>query len=97
MSLIKPVLADVCDKIFQGIITGADKIFVLEKKCEIGKKVVELVRITQAFCRRAAKPRNTMDNPMKVLMSEYKKHLNWPGNMSATDSCDVGQSGGRGT
>lgn len=51
-----------------------------------GKEVVELVRITQAFCVRAAKPRNTMDNPMKVLMSEYKKHLGWPGNVSVEDS-----------
>ncbi len=42
MSLIKPVLSDVCNKIFQGIITGADKVFVLELKDEIEKEIVEL-------------------------------------------------------
>jgi hypothetical protein len=42
MSLIKPILSEVCDKIFQGIITGADKVFVLEIKGEPQKKVVEL-------------------------------------------------------
>jgi hypothetical protein len=42
MSLIKPALSDVCDKIFQGIITGADKVFVLELKGGFEKEVVEL-------------------------------------------------------
>lgn len=42
MSLIKPVLSDVCDKIFQGIITGADKVFVLELKGEFEEEIVEL-------------------------------------------------------
>ena len=42
MSLVKPVLSDVCDKIFQGIITGADKVFVLELNGGVEKEVVEL-------------------------------------------------------
>ena len=42
MSLVKPVLSDVCDKIFQGIITGADKVFVLELKSGIENEIVEL-------------------------------------------------------
>ncbi|HEG43775.1 MAG TPA: hypothetical protein ENH94_06995 [Phycisphaerales bacterium] len=56
-----------------------------------GRLVVELVRVTQAFCVRKKRPRNTMRNPMKVLMSEYKKQLKWPGNMS-----EVATSGERG-
>ena len=42
MALIKPVLSDVCNKIFQGIITGADKVFVLELKSGIDCEEVEL-------------------------------------------------------
>lgn len=42
LSSIKPVLSDVCNKIFQGIITGADKVFVLELKGGIEEEIVEL-------------------------------------------------------
>ena len=42
MSSIRPVLSDVCDKIFQGIITGADKVFVLELESDIDQEVVQL-------------------------------------------------------
>jgi adenine-specific DNA-methyltransferase len=42
LSTIKPVLSDVCDKIFQGIITGADKVFILEFKRQIDGDIFEL-------------------------------------------------------
>jgi hypothetical protein len=43
MKAIKPSLSDICDKIFQGIITGSDKVFLLEqKKSDDNKKIVEL-------------------------------------------------------
>ncbi len=38
-----PVLGDLCEKIFQGLITGADKIFIVEKKEE--NSVGKLVRV----------------------------------------------------
>jgi hypothetical protein len=42
MSMIQPTLSTVCDKIFQGIITGADDIFVLELKSDSGIDSLEL-------------------------------------------------------
>jgi type I restriction-modification system DNA methylase subunit len=42
MASIKPVLSEVCDKIFQGIITGADKVFVLELKNSTNAELFEL-------------------------------------------------------
>lgn len=43
MKNIDTALSDICDKIFQGIITGADKVFLLEQKTpDDTKKTVEL-------------------------------------------------------
>jgi len=42
LASIKPVLSDVCNKIFQGIITGADDVFILEFKNTIANEVFEL-------------------------------------------------------
>ena len=43
MKKVHPVLSDVCDKIFQGIITGSDKVFLLEQKApNDNKRVIEL-------------------------------------------------------
>lgn len=42
LASIKPVLSDVCDKIFQGIITGADDVFILEFKRNLSDEACEL-------------------------------------------------------
>ena len=84
MSLIKPVLSDVCDKIFQGIITGADKVFVLELKSGIEKEIVELysralernVKIEKSLLRPLLKGsldirRYRIVNPTKYVIFPY--------------------------
>ena len=84
MSLIRPVLSDVCDKIFQGIITGADKVFVLELKGGFEKGVVELyskalqrnVKIERKLLRPLLKGsrdirRYRIVNPKKYVIFQY--------------------------
>jgi len=85
MSSIKPVLSSVCSKIFQGIITGADKIFVLELINENDQETMELyskaldqnVIIEKSILRPLLKGsldirRYKIENPSKYVLFPYK-------------------------
>ena len=84
MHYIKPILSEVCDKIFQGIITGADRVFVLELKSGYETPIVELyskalernVKIEKRILRPLLKGsldirRYTIVNPEKYVIFPY--------------------------